>query len=167
MTVFQGETVIDLGSGAGFDVFQAARKVGPTGFSIGVDMSQDMLSRAEKNASKASITNVKFVLSSITKIPLESESADCIVSNCVINLLHQDEKPVCFKEVYRLLKPGGRLAVSDILAKKQFAEDLKRDMGLYVGCISGASLVSEYESWLEEVGFKSMSLTHHFFAQSY
>ncbi|KAH8748365.1 S-adenosyl-L-methionine-dependent methyltransferase, partial [Hyaloscypha sp. PMI_1271] len=130
-----GETVIDLGSGAGFDVFQAARKVGPIGLSIGVDMSQDMLSRAEKNASKASITNVKFVLSPITKIPLESESANCIISNCVINLLQQDEKPVCFGEVYRLLKPGGRLAVSDILAKKEFTEELKSDMGLYVGCI--------------------------------
>jgi arsenite methyltransferase len=83
----KGETVIDLGSGAGFDVFQAARKVGPTGLSIGVDMSQDMLSRARQNAEKSSITNVKFILSPITKIPLESESADCIISNCVINLL--------------------------------------------------------------------------------
>jgi arsenite methyltransferase len=155
----KGETVIDLGSGAGFDVFQAARKVGPTGLSIGVDMSQDMLSRAEKNASKASITNVKFVLSPITKIPLESESANCIISNCVINLLQQDEKPVCFGEVYRLLKPGGRLAVSDILAKKAFTEELKRDMGLYVGCISGASLVSEYEGWLKEAGFEGLYKT--------
>lgn len=146
--------MIDLGSGAGFDVFQAARKVGSTGLSIGVDMSQDMLSRAEKNASKASITNVKFVLAPITKIPLESESADCIISNCVINLLAPNEKPVCFREVYRLLKPCGRLAVSDILAKKEFTPELKRDMGLYVGCISGASLVSEYEGWLKEVGFE-------------
>ena len=119
-------------------------------------MSQDMLSRAEKNASKASITNVKFVLSPITKIPLESESADCIISNCVINLLGQDEKPVCFKEVHRLLKPGGRLAVSDILAKKEFTEELKRDMGLYVGCISGASLVGEYENWLKGAGFEGL-----------
>jgi arsenite methyltransferase len=120
-------------------------------------MSQDMLSLAQKNASKATITNVKFVLSPITKIPLESETADCIISNCVINLLQQDEKLVCFKEVYRLLKPRGRLAVSDILAKKVFPEELKRDMGLYVGCISGASLMVEYESWLMEAGFEGMS----------
>jgi SAM-dependent methyltransferase len=153
----KGETVIDLGSGAGFDVFQAARKVGPTGLSIGVDMSQDMLSRAKLNAEKSSITNVKFVLSPITKIPLESESADCIISNCVINLLAQDEKPVCFAEVFRLLKPGGRLAVSDILAKKEFPEELRKDLALYVGCISGASLVKEYEVWLKQVGFEGMS----------
>jgi SAM-dependent methyltransferase len=153
----KGETVIDLGSGAGFDVFQAARKVGPTGLSIGVDMSQDMLSRAKQNAEKSSITNVKFVLSPITKIPLESETADCIISNCVINLLAQDEKPVCFSEVFRLLKPGGRLAISDILAKKKFPDELRKDLALYVGCISGASLVKEYEGWLKEVGFEGMS----------
>jgi ubiquinone/menaquinone biosynthesis C-methylase UbiE len=120
-------------------------------------MSQDMLSRAEKNASKASITNVKFVFAPITIIPLESESADCIISNCVINLLAHDEKTMCFREVYRLLKPGGRLAVSDILAKKEFTQELKRDMGLYVGCISGASLVGEYEGWLKEVGFEGIN----------
>ncbi|KAF8855484.1 putative UbiE/COQ5 family methyltransferase [Acephala macrosclerotiorum] len=148
-----GETVIDLGSGAGFDVFQAARKVGPNGLSIGIDMSQDMLDRANKNAEKSSITNVKFVLAPITKIPLESECADCIISNCVINLLAREDKLVCFKDVFRLLRPGGRLAVSDILAKKIFPEELRRDMGLYVGCISGASLVSEYEQWLKEAGF--------------
>lgn len=152
----QGETVIDLGSGAGFDVFQAARKVGPEGLSIGVDMSEDMLALANKNAAKASITNVKFVLAPITKIPLEDASADCIISNCVINLLAPSEKPVCFAEIYRLLKPGGRLAISDILAKKVFPEQLQKDMGLYVGCISGASLVAEYEGRLRDVGFEGM-----------
>jgi arsenite methyltransferase len=120
-------------------------------------MSQDMLSRAKLNAEKSSITNVKFVLSPITKIPLESKSADCIISNCVINLLAQDEKPVCFAEVFRLLKPGGRLAVSDILAKKEFPEELRKDLALYVGCISGASLVKEYEGWLKQVGFEGTS----------
>jgi arsenite methyltransferase len=160
----KGETVIDFGCGAGFDVFQAARKVGSTGLSIGVDMSQEMLSRASKNASQASITNVKFVLSPITKIPLENNSADCIISNCVINLLSPSEKPICFAEVYRLLKPGGRLAVSDILAKKEFPEELRRDSGLYVGCISGASMVNEYESWLKDAGFKG---TYLFFAHLY
>ncbi|CZR59545.1 related to arsenic methyltransferase Cyt19 [Phialocephala subalpina] len=147
-----GETVIDLGSGAGFDVFQASRKVGPDGLSIGVDMSQDMLDRAKRNAEKAAITNVKFVLAPITKIPLESESANCIISNCVINLLAQEDKLVCLKEVFRILRPGGRLAVSDILAKKVLPEELQRDTRLYVGCISGASLVSEYEKWLKEAG---------------
>jgi arsenite methyltransferase len=119
-----------------------------------------MLDRAHKNAATASITNVKFVLSPITKIPLESESADCIISNCVINLLPATEKPVCFNEVYRLLKPRGRLAVSDILAKKEFPEELRKDMGLYVGCISGASLMSEYESWLREAGFEGNCHPH-------
>lgn len=150
----QGETVLDLGSGAGFDVFQAARKVGPEGLSIGVDMSQDMLSRAEINATKGSVTNVKFVLSPITKIPLEAETLDCVISNCVINLLEESQKKICFAEVYRLLKPGGRLAVSDILAKKLISDELRTDLGLYVGCISGASLVDEYEAWLREVGFE-------------
>jgi arsenite methyltransferase len=155
--------VIDLGSGAGFDVFQAARKIGPTGLSIGVDMSQDMLDRANRNAEKSNITNVKFILSPITHIPLESETADCVISNCVVNLLPRNEKLVCFSEVYRLLKPGGRLAASDILAKKAFPEDLQRDMGLYVGCVSGASLVEEYESWLREAGFKGIPILLHKF----
>jgi len=159
----QGETVIDLGSGAGFDVFQASRKVGPTGLAIGIDMSQDMLTKAIFNAEKSHITNTKFLLSPITKIPLESETADCIISNCVINLLQQNEKPGCFKEIYRLLKPGGRLAISDIMAKKTFPEELRRDVGMYAGCLSGASLVSEYETWLGEAGFEGMSLlTSHY-----
>jgi arsenite methyltransferase len=135
-------------------VFQAARKVGSSGLAVGIDMSTDMLDRARLNATKASITNVKFVQSPITSIPLESDSTDCIISNCVINLLPHDDKKVCFSEIYRLLKPGGRLAVSDVLAKKAFPEDLRKNMGLYVGCISGASLVEEYETWLKEVGFE-------------
>ena len=152
----QGETVLDLGCGAGFDVFQAARKIGPTGLSIGVDISQDMLDRATRNASTSHITNVKFVLAPITSIPLPSSSTDCIISNCVINLLTNSEKPICLAEVYRLLKPGGRLAVSDILAKKEFPEALQKDLGLYVGCISGASLVGEYEGWLRDAGFQGV-----------
>lgn len=113
-----------------------------------------MLDRARLNATKASITNVKFIQSPITSIPLESDLADCIISNCVINLLSHEDKKVCFAQIYRLLKPGGRLAVSDVLAKKPLPEDLRRNMGLYVGCISGASLVGEYETWLKEVGFE-------------
>ena len=150
--------MIDLGSGAGFDVFQAARRVGPSGRAIGVDMSPDMLSRASRNVENASIANVSFVLAPITEIPLESGGADCIISNCVINLLSPAQKPVCFKEIYRLLKPGGRVAISDILAKKPFPQRLRGDMELYVGCISGASLVGEYGGWLKEAGFEGISI---------
>ena len=121
-------------------------------------MSDDMLARARQSATKGSISNVKFVKSPITAISLESNSADCIISNCVINLLPHDDKKVCFREIFRLLRHGGRLAVSDLLAKKPIPEELQRDMGLYVGCISGASLVSEYEAWLREVGFEGMFL---------
>jgi arsenite methyltransferase len=113
-----------------------------------------MLERAKRNAAKATITNVKFLLSPVTNIPLESESADCVISNCVINLLPQIDKSVCFREVFRLLRHGGRLAVSDILAKRPFPKELQEHMGLYVGCISGASLVSEYDAWLKEAGFQ-------------
>ncbi|KAH6722607.1 putative UbiE/COQ5 family methyltransferase [Leptodontidium sp. MPI-SDFR-AT-0119] len=151
-----GETIIDLGCGGGFDVFQAARKVGPTGLAIGVDSSEDMLALARRNASKAGVGNVRFVFADITAIQLESGSADCVISNCVINLLEEGRKKVCFKECFRLLREGGRLAVSDILAKKNFTEELKRDIGLYVGCVSGASLVGEYEGWLREAGFEDI-----------
>lgn len=113
-----------------------------------------MLARARANAEKASITNVKFVQAPITAIPLEDESVDCVISNCVINLLEQEQKVICFKEVFRVLKQGGRLAVSDILAKKVIEESLRRDLGLYVGCISGASLVDETDKWLREAGFE-------------
>ena len=115
-----------------------------------------MLARARENASKSNITNVKFVESPITSIDLSSDSADCIISNCVINLVPKQDKHLVFKEIFRLLKPGGRVAFSDILARKEFPQDLQRDMSLYVGCISGASLVGEYENWLKDAGFKSM-----------
>ncbi|EPE28818.1 S-adenosyl-L-methionine-dependent methyltransferase [Glarea lozoyensis ATCC 20868] len=149
----EGETVVDLGCGAGFDVFLAARKVGGSGLAIGVDMSADMLDRARSNASKSAITNVKFVESVITSIPLASNSSDCVISNCVINLVPESDKPLVFSEIHRLLKPGGRLAVSDILARKAIPERLLRDMSLYVGCISGASQVGEYEGYLRAAGF--------------
>lgn len=113
-----------------------------------------MIERAHKNAKMTSMTNVKFVHAAITEIPLDSESVDCAISNCVINLLSQTDKSICFCEVYRLLKPGGRLAVSDILANKAFPKELQEDIALYVGCISGASLVSEYKEWLNEAGFQ-------------
>lgn len=115
-----------------------------------------MLARARENASKSNIANVKFVESPITSIDLPSNSADCIISNCVINLVPTQDKHLVFEEIFRLLKSGGRVAVSDILAKKAFQPHLQRDISLYVGCISGASLVDEYEKWLKDAGFKGM-----------
>ncbi|KAK4224831.1 arsenite S-adenosylmethyltransferase [Podospora fimiseda] len=152
----EGETVIDLGSGAGFDIFLASSKIGPTGRAIGVDMNDDMLARAEKIKTARSITNASFVKGNITSVPLESETADLIISNCVINLVPHAEKHLVFKEMYRLLKPGGRVAVSDILAKQPLPEKLRNDVALYVGCIAGAAEVKEYEAWFAEAGFSGV-----------
>lgn len=113
-----------------------------------------MLQRAQKNAEKASLANIKFVLAPITATRLKSSSADCVISNCVINLLPMGDKVECFREIYRLLKPGGRLAITDILAKKPIPDELREDISLYVGCISGASLANNYEKWLKEAGFQ-------------
>jgi arsenite methyltransferase len=151
-----GETVIDLGCGAGFDAFLAARKVGEKGRVVGVDMNEDMLSKARLNASKASITNVEFVKSKITAIDLQEGESDVIISNCVINLVPSSEKNLVFKEMHRLLRPGGRVAVSDILIKKPLPEELKRNVALYVGCVAGASSKEEYEGWLKEAGFEDV-----------
>jgi arsenite methyltransferase len=122
-----------------------------------------MIARANSNATQASITNTTFILSPITSIPLPDGTADCIISNCVINLVPHKEKHVVFSEAFRLLKPGGRFAVSDILAKTEFTEEMKLDMSLYVGCISGAALVEEYETWLRQAGFEGKSTTCSYF----
>ncbi|KAK1755610.1 S-adenosyl-L-methionine-dependent methyltransferase [Echria macrotheca] len=150
-----GETVIDLGSGAGFDVFLASSRIGPTGRAIGVDMNDDMLARANKikESKGADADNVTFVKGVITDIPLDDGIADCIISNCVINLVPAADKHLVFNEMHRLLKSGGRVAVSDILAKKELPPKLKNDLALYVGCIAGAAQVFEYEQWLKEAGF--------------
>ncbi|KAH0541633.1 hypothetical protein FGG08_003923 [Glutinoglossum americanum] len=153
----KGEVAIDLGSGAGFDVFLAANKVGPDGRAIGVDMSKGMLELARKNMEKSKALNVSFVEASITSIPLPSAIADCITSNCVINLVPDIDKPMVFHEMFRLLKPGGRVAVSDIVAKCELPADIKRNMALYVGCIAGASNVGDYERYLKEAGFEGGS----------
>ncbi|KAL2021679.1 hypothetical protein VTK56DRAFT_6771 [Thermocarpiscus australiensis] len=157
----EGETVIDLGSGAGFDVFLAAKKVGPSGRAIGVDMNDDMLARANRikasqQPAPAATTddNITFVKGNITSVPLGDSTADCIISNCVINLVPRRDKPAVFREMHRLLRPGGRVAVSDILAKKELPERLRADVALYVGCIAGASTVGEYEAWLKDAGFE-------------
>ncbi|KAK4038201.1 S-adenosyl-L-methionine-dependent methyltransferase [Parachaetomium inaequale] len=152
----EGETVIDLGSGAGFDVFLASSKVGPSGRAIGIDMNDDMLARATKilTTHPTQNQNITFLKSNITSIPaLPDGTADCIISNCVINLVPRADKPAVFREMHRLLKPGGRVAVSDILAKKPLPEKLSGDLAMYVGCIAGASEVREYEAWLGGCGF--------------
>ncbi|KUI64883.1 Putative arsenite methyltransferase [Cytospora mali] len=158
-SIREGETVVDLGSGAGFDVFLAATKVGPNGRAIGVDMNTDMLSRANEIKTKHNKTNVSFIESQITDMSaIPSNTADCIISNCVINLVPEDEKHLVFQEMHRILKPGGRVAISDILAKKPLPEKLRANMALYVGCVSGASLVSQYEKYLKEAGFSAESV---------
>ncbi|CAO2649739.1 Nn.00g010310.m01.CDS01 [Neocucurbitaria sp. VM-36] len=149
----EGETVIDLGCGAGFDVLLAARKLGEQGRVVGVDMNMDMLTKARLNASRAQISNVDFVHSRITSINLPDASADVIISNCVINLVPHTEKHLVFKEMHRLLKSGGRVAVSDILTRRPLPETMKNNVALYVGCIAGASSKDEYEAWLKEAGF--------------
>ncbi|CAJ0552630.1 Ff.00g007080.m01.CDS01 [Fusarium sp. VM40] len=148
-TLREGEVVIDLGSGAGLDVFLAAKKVGPSGKAIG-----DMLSKAMALKADYGMNNVEFVESRITNIALEGTIADCIISNCVINLVPHDEKQQVFNEIFRLLKPGGRVAISDILAKKPVSDNIKNSMALYVGCIAGASQVFEYEQYMRNAGFE-------------
>ncbi|RBR19890.1 hypothetical protein FVER53590_12196 [Fusarium verticillioides] len=155
----EGETVIDLGSGAGLDVFLSSSKVGITGKAIGVDMNENMLAKARKLKADRSMENVEFIESRITDIALEDNIADCIISNCVVNLIPHDEKQKAFNEMHRLLKPGGRVAISDILAKKPLSDGIRNSMALYVGCIAGASQVEEYEEYLKLAGFTDILIT--------
>ncbi|KAJ5809987.1 UbiE/COQ5 family methyltransferase [Penicillium pulvis] len=152
----QGEVVIDLGSGGGIDVLLAAKKVGAEGKAIGVDMTKDMLELARRNARKAGVSNASFIEAFITSIPLPASTADCIISNCVVNLVPEVEKILVFQEMFRLLKPGGRVAISDILAKRELPMDIKKDLSLYVGCIAGASQICDYERYLKEAGFRDL-----------
>ncbi|KAL4996650.1 S-adenosyl-L-methionine-dependent methyltransferase [Aspergillus recurvatus] len=154
----EGETVVDLGSGAGIDVFLAARKVGPQGRAIGVDMTQEMISLARRNATLSNLQNTLFIQSPIISIPLEDSTVDCIISNCVVNLVPYQDKPAVFAEIARLLKPGGRVAISDILARRELPAAILGDMALYVGCVAGASQVTEYQTWLEGVGLTDILL---------
>ena len=146
-----GEVVVDLGSGGGLDVFLAAQKVGPSGKAIGIDMTPEMIQLARKNAAKANLTNVEFHLASIDKLPLPDASVDVIISNCVINLA--PDKSAVFREIARVLKPGGRVAVSDIALKQPLPEELAKDVMAYVGCISGALLIEDYRRKLAGAGF--------------
>jgi arsenite methyltransferase len=147
----EGETVVDLGSGGGLDVLLASRMVGPTGKAIGIDMTPEMIDLARKNADKAGLANVEFHLATIDGLPLADASVDCVISNCVINLA--PDKPAVFREIARVLRPGGRLAVSDIALKRGLPPELGDDLMAYVGCIAGAIPIEEYRRGLVEAGF--------------
>ena len=152
-----GEIVVDLGSGGGFDAFLAAREVGESGYVIGVDMTPSMLSKARNNASKASFETVEFRLGEIENLPIADNTANVIISNCVINL--STNKARVFQEAYRILKPGGRLAISDVVASCEMPEEMKNDLALYSGCMAGASLIHELETFMAEAGFNEIKIT--------
>jgi SAM-dependent methyltransferase len=151
-----GEVVVDLGCGGGLDVFLAAQKVGPTGKAIGIDMTREMLERARANAQRQGLSNVEFHQSTIDKLPLSDASVDCVISNCVINLA--PDKQAVFAEIGRILKPGGRLAVSDIALKKPLPQEVGRDLLAYVGCIAGAISIVEYVNGLKAAGFSAVEV---------
>lgn len=146
-----GETVLDLGAGAGFDAFLAARAVGPSGRVIGVDMTPAMVAKARANAKRSGFAHVEFRLGEIEALPVADGIVDVIISNCVINLC-PDKRPV-YREAFRVLKPGGRLAVSDVIAREALPDDVKRDLALHSGCLAGATLLAELETILRETGF--------------
>jgi arsenite methyltransferase len=151
-----GQVVLDLGSGAGFDCFLAARAVGKTGRVIGVDMTHEMLSKARDNAQKNGFTNVEFRLGEIEALPVADDSVDVIISNCVINL--SPEKQRVFNEAFRVLKSSGRLAVADMVATAPLPDDIKADWAAYTGCISGASQITELERMLQAAGFTDIKI---------
>lgn len=146
-----GEVVLDLGSGGGFDCFLAAKAVCDTGHVIGVDMTPEMITQAREYTEKSRIENVEFRLGEIEHLPVADNSVDVIISNCVINL--SPEKPDVFKEAFRVLKPGGRLAVTDVVATVPLPDDVKQDLELHAGCLAGASQIGEIESMLKQAGF--------------
>lgn len=152
----QGEVVLDLGSGAGFDCFLASRQVGETGKVIGIDMTPDMIKRAEENAQNGSYTNVEFRLGEIEDLPVDESSIDVILSNCVINL--SPDKEAVYQEAYRVLKPGGRLAISDMVASGKMPPEIKEDLDLYSSCVAGALQVDELNHILTEAGFKDIRI---------
>jgi SAM-dependent methyltransferase len=151
-----GEVVVDLGSGGGLDVFLASKMVGPQGRAIGIDMTPAMIDRARANAASGGYSNVDFHLSTIDKIPLPDSSVDCVISNCVLNLA--PDKPAVFREIARVLKPGGRLAVSDIALKHDLPEAVADSLAAYLGCIAGAIRIQDYRSGLLAAGFEHVEL---------
>ena len=155
-SLHEGQVVLDLGSGAGFDCFLAARAVGPGGRVIGVDMTHEMLAKARENARKNGFENVEFRLGEIEALPAANNSVDVIISNCVINLSPQKER--VFREAFRVLKSGGRVAVADIVATAPLPEEIRTDWSAYTGCMAGASQISELEAMLREAGFKEIKI---------
>ena len=151
-----GETVVDLGSGGGLDVFLSSKQVGPEGKAIGIDMTPSMIERARTNAEEGGYTNVEFHLANIDHLPLPDASVDCVISNCVINLA--PDKPAVFREIARVLKPGGRLAVSDIALKKGLPEEVANSLAAYVGCIAGALPIETYREELLKAGFEFVEI---------
>ena len=153
----RGEIVVDLGSGAGFDCFLAAQQVGAAGHVIGVDMTHEMLKKARDNAAKIAAKNVEFRLGELEHLPVADNTADAILSNCVINLV--PDKAQVFREAFRVLKPGGRLAISDVVNSTPLSAELQADTALLCGCIAGAAPIAQIESWLEQAGFVDVRVT--------
>jgi arsenite methyltransferase len=151
-----GETVLDLGSGGGIDVLLSARRVGPTGKAYGLDMTDEMLALARGNAAKAGATNVEFLKGQIEAIPLPDASVDVIISNCVINL--SGDKRKVLREAFRVLKPGGRFAVSDVVVRGTLPDEVRKSMELWVGCVAGALTEEEFTTFLRDAGFESADI---------
>jgi len=153
----EGEIVLDLGSGGGIDVLLSARRVGPSGFVYGLDMTDEMLELARRNAKEAGATNVEFLFGQIEAVPLPADSVDVIISNCVINL--SPDKPLVFAEMHRVLRPGGRIGVSDVVTENRLTDRERAERGSLVGCIAGALSMSDYEDSLQQAGFVDMTIT--------
>jgi arsenite methyltransferase len=151
-----GETVLDLGSGAGVDCFLAARETGPAGCVIGVDMTPLMIEKARANAAKAGTANIEFRLGEIEHLPVADASVDCIISNCVVNL--SPDKPQVFREALRALKPGGRMLLSDLVLTRPLSRELQQNAALYVGCIAGAALKDDYLDMIRRAGFAEVAV---------
>ncbi len=152
----EGETVLDLGSGGGIDVLLSARRVGPTGKAYGLDMTDEMLELARRNQAEAGVENVEFLKGEIESVPLPDASVDVVISNCVINL--SADKPRVLREAFRVLKPGGRFAVSDVVVRGEVPAEVRRSMELWVGCVAGALEEGEFRRLLEEVGFRDVEI---------
>lgn len=153
----EGETVLDLGAGGGIDVLLSAKRVGPAGKAYGLDMTDEMIELAQRNAEEANVTNVEFLKGYIEEIPLPEASVDVIISNCVVNL--STNKEAVFSEMARVLRPGGRIGITDIVAEDHLSEVERAERGEYTGCIAGALSIGEYEQQLRAAGFKGISVT--------
>lgn len=151
-----GEVVVDLGAGGGFDCFLSAQEVGETGYVIGVDMTPDMVTKARRNAKKGKYSNVDFRLGEIERLPIADNKADVIISNCVINL--SPDKPQVFREAFRVIKPGGRLAISDVVATVELPEEMRNDVALIAGCMGNASLIEDLVVMIEGAGFTDVRI---------